>query len=199
MHSACVCSFLLEGWPILPSGGLDVAVHRASVLGWRRLLKGRRLIPPSLWGPNEEPPLNDAGWSCSPELTLIFPWQAKWSLPGAEHSTFCGIALKMLPPHRQNASSRIKTGALPRFWKLKIWGKPVPYLLGLSYLLLLTLFSSPVYLWHLLGPDLMAHCLEHTKDKAFVFYFLCGIQPRVTLIRGSLQFPVKSFLIIHLF
>lgn len=39
--------------------------------------------------------------------------QAKRSLPGAEHSAFHGIALEMLPPHRQNASSRIKTQGPP--------------------------------------------------------------------------------------
>lgn len=45
----------------------------------------------------------------------------------------------------------------------------------------------------------MAHCSEHTRDKAFLVYFLRGIKLRIRLIRGCLQFPVKSFLIIHLF
>lgn len=39
----------------------------------------------------------------------------------------------------------------------------------------------------------MAHCLEHTQDKAFLVYSVGGIKPRVALIRGSLQFPIKSF------
>jgi len=41
----------------------------------------------------------------------------------------------------------------------------------------------------------MAHCLEHTKDKAFLVYFLCGIKLKFRPIKGTLQFPVKSFLI----